>query len=553
METKIEKRRTKNVTCVTRAALLVCVTSGLYAFFGLPFPLHAQAPTFRTGTTLVEFTVVALDDQGNAVTDLTRDELTVTEKGRRREIAFFQFDGQTLHASLSSSPLLPLGYVSNHPKYIPTSPRNVIAVAVDGSLSMEVQAQLLTYLDKIPAGTRVALYSIGERTQALHDFTEDTASLRARLAQGHLQPVQRTESESINAAMARLARADGGRPSPRGGASQQAVAEMAAGEKRARDALNYQIVRERVRNTLNGVEAVSHHLAGIPGRKSLLFISTGFPIRSSEPNVPHFQPELLETVRRVANDNVAIYAIDAVGLAAPTISAGGNDSDTVAATTANLMRARAASRTGASFDLMADVTGGAVSRNSNDLTLGLTKAVDDLRGMYSLGYYAADDSNDEWRPVQVTVKRPGVTLRYRRGYLPSRRAQSWPTEAWTRIASQPLDSTAIRLHTRTDVVGNTITASIQIASADLYFHERQGRMIADLEIGLVEEQIDKPTNVRVQPMEITLNKTINDFLEELIPITTTWPVNAGTTSVRVIVRDRSTGRYGTLEMLLKSQ
>jgi hypothetical protein len=67
METKIEKRRTKNVTCVTRAALLVCVTSGLYAFFGLPFPLHAQAPTFRTGTTLVEFTVVALDDQGNAV------------------------------------------------------------------------------------------------------------------------------------------------------------------------------------------------------------------------------------------------------------------------------------------------------------------------------------------------------------------------------------------------------------------------------------------------------------------------------------------------------
>ena len=36
---------------------------------------QAQAPTFRTGTTLVEFTVVAFDGKGNPIADLTEADL----------------------------------------------------------------------------------------------------------------------------------------------------------------------------------------------------------------------------------------------------------------------------------------------------------------------------------------------------------------------------------------------------------------------------------------------------------------------------------------------
>lgn len=49
--------------------------------------------TFRAGTTLVEFTIVALDDKGNPVTDLTREDLVVTEQGQPREVVFFRFEG----------------------------------------------------------------------------------------------------------------------------------------------------------------------------------------------------------------------------------------------------------------------------------------------------------------------------------------------------------------------------------------------------------------------------------------------------------------------------
>src|SRR5580704_16914705 len=50
-------------------------------------------PTFRTGTTLIEFSVVALDVSGNPVTDLKKEDILITELGKRRDVAFFRFEG----------------------------------------------------------------------------------------------------------------------------------------------------------------------------------------------------------------------------------------------------------------------------------------------------------------------------------------------------------------------------------------------------------------------------------------------------------------------------
>ena len=58
--------------------------------------LRAQdppTPTFRAGTTLIEFTLVARDSQGNPIADLTKDDIVVTENGQPREVEFFRFDG----------------------------------------------------------------------------------------------------------------------------------------------------------------------------------------------------------------------------------------------------------------------------------------------------------------------------------------------------------------------------------------------------------------------------------------------------------------------------
>jgi hypothetical protein len=52
-----------------------------------------QAPTFRAGTTLVEFTVIARDNKDRPVIDLAKDDIVVTEDGTARDVAFFRFDG----------------------------------------------------------------------------------------------------------------------------------------------------------------------------------------------------------------------------------------------------------------------------------------------------------------------------------------------------------------------------------------------------------------------------------------------------------------------------
>jgi hypothetical protein len=47
-----------------------------------------EAPVFRSATTLVQLTLVAVDGAGHPVTDLTRDEIAGFEDERPREVAF---------------------------------------------------------------------------------------------------------------------------------------------------------------------------------------------------------------------------------------------------------------------------------------------------------------------------------------------------------------------------------------------------------------------------------------------------------------------------------
>ena len=67
--------------------------------------------------------------------------------------------------------------------------------------------------------------------------------------------------------------------------------------------------------------------------------------------------------------------------------------------------------------LMANITGGRYFFNTNDLTTGFQQALTDLRGSYTLGFYAPEEPDNKWHKLTVKVKRPRVTVRYREGYL----------------------------------------------------------------------------------------------------------------------------------------
>jgi VWFA-related protein len=67
---------------------------------------------------------------------------------------------------------------------------------------------------------------------------------------------------------------------------------------------------------------------------------------------------------------------------------------------------------------LADATDG-MAIVTNDLAAGLKRVVDDLSSYYLVGYYSTGKLDGKFHPITVRVKRPGVQVRARRGYLAS--------------------------------------------------------------------------------------------------------------------------------------
>ena len=67
---------------------------------------------------------------------------------------------------------------------------------------------------------------------------------------------------------------------------------------------------------------------------------------------------------------------------------------------------------------LSSATDGVAIADTNDLVAGMRRAMEDMRGYYLLGYYSSNAKADgTFRSIKVSVKRPGVSVRARRGYL----------------------------------------------------------------------------------------------------------------------------------------
>jgi VWFA-related protein len=70
-----------------------------------------------------------------------------------------------------------------------------------------------------------------------------------------------------------------------------------------------------------------------------------------------------------------------------------------------------------SLRTLAEATDGLAIVDSNDLSGGLRRVVADLSSYYLLGYYSNGRLDGRFHSITVRVKRPGVNVRARRGYL----------------------------------------------------------------------------------------------------------------------------------------
>ncbi len=143
-------------------------------------------------------------------------------------------------------------------------------------------------------------------------------------------------------------------------------------------------------------------LAAVPGRKSLVLISAGFPqIRLLD--------ERLERTAHLAREaQAAVHFVDAYGLDGLLPEGPGQKMRPIFQ--------GAWDRSGGSQDL-AEATGGFVSRFANVLTNAVTRAAEEARSYYIVGYVPVRKDDGKFRSVKVRVDRDDVIVRTKKGYI----------------------------------------------------------------------------------------------------------------------------------------
>lgn len=154
----------------------------------------------------------------------------------------------------------------------------------------------------------------------------------------------------------------------------------------------------------------------------------------------------LDILRQANAGNTTFYPVDPRGLVVfdenivPISPAGGGAGAMVdMAEDSRRLKAR-----NDSLRTMADVTDGIAVVQAGDLAAGMRRIVEDLSSYYLIGYYSTRELDGKFHRLTVRVKRPGVRVRARTGYLAATRGDEAKAKAAATAvaAAKPIDARA---------------------------------------------------------------------------------------------------------------
>jgi len=388
-----------------------------------PTPPPQAPPRFASGTQIVQVDVRVFDKSGRFVTGLTPADFEVREDGSPQHI---------VSVSLISAPSAPLAPSAPAPSapVAPSAP-TVQPPAVwlfvfdtlhlsPGGLTRSRDAVLKFLTDRFHDGdiggvvidgqmANNRLTSVRAELVKAVDDLKPRSDVRAREVEMRAWPRLQDEFEAwrigvqndkqaLEQAIIRACSED---PD----ACKAAPPDMQITQK-AQDIMR--TAHEASQVTLNIVRALSNGLARVPGPKTVVFLSEGFVLQDME--------AALRDATGLANRAGAhFYTIDARGLNK------GSASSSIIDQPVAFDPAGPSNR----FDLQEDGTnalavdtGGMAIKNENNIGRALDVIQQDAATYYVVGYTPANQSFDgKFRAIDVLVKRPGVKVRARRGYL----------------------------------------------------------------------------------------------------------------------------------------
>jgi hypothetical protein len=186
----------------------------------------------------------------------------------------------------------------------------------------------------------------------------------------------------------------------------------------------------------------------------VVFFSEGLAIPSN------VQAQFRSVIHSANRANVSVYAMDAAGLRAQSMSeetrremqqanerrrreleSGRDDAEAGPATRGlerneDLLRLHPESGLGQ----LANETGGFLIRDTNDAASAFRQIEEDMRFHYLLGYSPSNENYDgRFRAISVKLKRPGLQVQTRQGYYAIRAAESTPLKSFEAPALALLD------------------------------------------------------------------------------------------------------------------
>lgn len=512
--------------CAALVAAFVCTTVAARQQAADP------APRFRSSARLVQVSVVVRDNRNRPIEDLERSAFRVFEDGREQPVSLF------IPASRSGAAKSVAAAAATTPGAAPrftnriTSPSSggVVAIIFDqlnSSHAQQVRARshLLTYLRSLQPTDRVALYLLGQDgLKVLYDFTTDAEML--------VRALDAVEPGSVR----KLAVSE-----------QQIPAALLEGLSAFASAnftnMNAAVQELRAETTLAALEQLAARLAGVPGRKNIVWLSPGFPfvIGKASPAGANnsIQAEQTKRATRALNTaDAALYPVDLRGL----LAGRGAAVPTLQSVYAPIDGLRVA----------ADWTGGRAFFNTNGLSDAIARAVEDSRSTYVLGYYPANaDWNGQFRDITVKVARDGVEVRHRPGYLAHPSvvpAQDARQRGVLDALGAPLEATALPFDIVADVSSERAVLRLYVDASALTMTEGSGRIGGEIDVAITQMLKDRrqvPEMSASYPFSVPVSDR-ERLAGAPIELTRTIRLAPDAAQVRVVVRDAGSAAAGSI-------
>ena len=189
-----------------------------------------------------------------------------------------------------------------------------------------------------------------------------------------------------------------------------------------------------------------------------------------------------------------------------------------------------------------------------------SKATSDLEGSYTLGFYVSEEPDNKWHNLKASVKRSGVSLRHREGYLADAAAATptgWTNDLTMAVASNPIGSSAIRLTASvaqtSDPEPGMLQVGLRIEAWSLRFDANSGYQQTQIQVIFAERAANGSTHLTTDTPAVRIpTHSWETAQREGLRYTRRLKPARDAVSLRVIVRDMVTGRYGTLDVPLKT-